>query len=321
MPHDVRDNIVDFIRYWSSRVEVPAKTLLGWSGISTSKYHDWKRRYGRVNEHNSWIPRDFWLEDWEKEAIIAFSKDNPLEGYRRLCFMMLDADVVAVSPSSVYRVLKRAGLLRRWNRKRSARGEGFKQPGAPHKHWHVDVCYINVCGTFYYLCTVLDGYSRYVIHWEIRESMKEADVELVIQRAKEKCPAARPRIISDNGPQFIAKDFKEFIRISGMSHVRTSRGYPQSNGKLERWHASLKQECIRPKSPLSLEDARGTVADFVFNYNNVRLHSALGYVAPANKLLGRDKQIFAERDQKLVAAREQRRINRQAAAEENALAG
>jgi hypothetical protein len=83
----------------------------------------------------------------------------------------------------------------------------------------------------------------------------------------------------------------------------------------------LKQECIRPKSPLSLEDARGTVADFVFNYNNVRLHSALGYVAPANKLLGRDKQIFAERDQKLVAAREQRRINRQAAAEENALAG
>ena len=321
MPHDVRDNIVDFIRYWSAKAEMPAKTMIGLAGIRSSKFYDWKRRYGRVNEHNSWIPRDFWLEGWEKEAIIGFYKDHPLEGYRRLCFMMLDADVVAVSPSSVYRVLKRAGLLRRWNCKVSVKGEGFKQPGAPHRHWHVDICYINICGTFYYLCTVLDGYSRYVVHWEIRESMKEADVELVIQRAKEKCPLARPRIISDNGPQFIAKDFKEFIRISGMSHVRISRGYPQSNGKLERWHASLKQECIRPKSPLSLEDARSTVADFVFNYNNTRLHSALGYVAPANKLLGRDKQIFAERDQKLAEAREQRRISRQAAGEEKALAG
>jgi len=167
----------------------------------------------------------------------------------------------------------------------------------------------------------LDGYSRFVVHWEIRESMKEADVELVIQRAKEKWPLARPRIITDNGPQFIAKDFKEFIRISGMSHVRISRGYPQSNGKLERWHASLKQECIRPKSPLSLDDARSTVDDFVFSYNNIRLHSALGYVAPANKLVGRDKQIFAERDRKLATAREQRRISRQAVGEEKALAG
>ncbi len=321
MPHDVRDNIVDFIRYWSSRVEVPAKRLIGWSGISSSKFYDWKRRYGRINEHNNWIPRDFWLEDWEKEGIIGFYKDHPLEGYRRQCFMMLDVDVVAVSPSSVYRVLKRAGLLRKWNCKVSVKGEGFEQPDAPHEHWHVDICYINICGTLYYLCTVLDGYSRYVVHWEIRESMKEADVELVIQRAKEKCPLARPRVISDNGPQFIAKDFKEFIRISGMSHVRISRGYPQSNGKLERWHASLKQECIRPKSPLSLEDARSTVADFVFNYNNIRLHSALGYVAPVNKLLGRDKQIFAERDRKLATAREKRRISRQAAGEEKALAG
>jgi len=312
---------VDFIRYWSAKAEMPAKTMIGLAGIRSSKFYDWKRRYGRINEHNSWIPRDFWLEGWEKEAIIGFYKDHPLEGYRRLGFMMLDADVVAVSPSSVYRVLKRAGLLRRWNRKVSAKGEGFKQPGAAHRHWHVDVCYINICGTFYYLCTVLDGYSRFVVHWEIRESMKEADVELVIQRAKEKWPLARPRIITDNGPQFIAKDFKEFIRISGMSHVRISRGYPQSNGKLERWHASLKQECIRPKSPLSLEDARSTVADFVFSYNNIRLHSALGYVAPANKLLGRDKQIFAERDRKLATAREQRRICRQTAGEEKALAG
>ena len=86
--------------------------------------------------------------------------------------------------------------------------------------------------------------------------MTEADIEIILERARELHPETRPRIISGNGPQFIAKDFKEFIRVSGMTHVRTSLYYPQSNGKIERWHKSLKGECIRPGTPLSLEDAR-----------------------------------------------------------------
>lgn len=114
------------------------------------------------------------------------------------------------------------------------------------QHWHIDVSYINLCGTFYYLCSILDGFSRSLVHWDLRESMREADVEVILERAKEKYPEAKPRIISDNGPQFIARDFKEFIRISGMTHVRTSPNHPQSNGKLERWHKSLKSECVRP---------------------------------------------------------------------------
>jgi transposase InsO family protein len=81
--------------------------------------------------------------------------------------------------------------------------------------------------------------------------MTEAEIEVILQRGREKYPEAKPRIISDNGPQFIARDFKEFIRIAGMTHVRTSPGYPQSNGKLERWHKSLKSECIRPGTPLT----------------------------------------------------------------------
>ena len=141
--------------------------------------------------------------------------------------------------------------------------------------------------------------------------MLESDVEIIIERAKEKYPEARPRIISDNGPQFIAKDFKEFIRLSGMTHVKTSPYYPQSNGKLERYHKTLKGECIRPKTPLSLDDARRLVAEYVMHYNTARLHSTIGYVTPADKLNGRDKDIFKERDQKLEAAREQRRIKRQ----------
>ena len=108
--------------------------------------------------------------------------------------------------------------------------------------------------------TVIDGYSRYVVHWEIREQMKEIDIEAILQRAKEKFPLARPRIVTDKGPQFVNKDFKQFVRISGMTHVRTSPYYPQSNGKIERYHRTIKHDCIRAKTPLSLEDARRVVA-------------------------------------------------------------
>ncbi len=284
--------------------------LLNWLGLAPSKYYNWQQRYGKVNEHNALIPRDFWLEDWERQAIIKFYQKNPLEGYRRLTFMMLDQDVVAISPSSVYRVLSSAGLLKRWNNKPSKKGTGFIQPLKPHEHWHIDISYINICGTFYYLCSLLDGCSRTIIHWELREKMTEKDVEIILQRGREKFPQATPRIISDNGPQFIAKDFKEFIRIAGMTHVRTSPYYPQSNGKLERWHKTIKTECIRPKVPLSLEEARAQITTYIAHYNDTRLHSSLGYIAPKDKLEGREKQIFKERDNKLEAAREARKQKR-----------
>lgn len=298
------------MRYHVELTGISALCLIVWIGISRSKFYDWRRRYGKVNEHNGWIPRDFWVEDWEKRAILGFFYAHPTEGYRRLTFMMLDQDIVAVSPSTTYRVLKGAGVLRKWNGRPTSKGTGFVQPLAPHEHWHVDIAYINICGTFYYQCSLLDGCSRFIVHWEIRESMTEAHVETIIQRAKEKYPLEKPRIISDNGPQFIAKDFKEFIRISGMTHVRTSPYYPQSNGKIERWHQSLKRECIRPKTPLSLDEAREIVDQFVYHYNHVRLHSAIGYIAPKVKLDGRDQHIFAERDRKLHEAREMRKQRR-----------
>jgi Integrase core domain len=106
------------------------------------------------------------------------------------------------------------------------------------------------------------------------------------ERAKERYSGVKPRIISDNGPQFIATDFQEFIRISGMTHVRTSPYYLQSNGKIERWHQSLKGECIRPGTPLSLADVRRLVDGYVEHYNNVRLNSAIGYITPKDMLAG-----------------------------------
>ena len=155
------------MKYWTDRTELPASQLLRWLGLGNSKFHDWKDRYGKANEHNATVPRDCWLEYWEKRDIVDYHDRNPLEGYRRLTFMMLDEDVVAVSPQACIACSK-AGLLDR-RRFSSKKGTGFVQPFLAHEHWHVDVSYINISGTFYYLSSVLDGCSRYIVHWEIRE--------------------------------------------------------------------------------------------------------------------------------------------------------
>jgi transposase InsO family protein len=262
------------------------------------------------------VPRDHWVTPAERARILEFHTQNPLEGYRRLTFMMLDHDVVAVSPSTTWRILSGAGLLDRWNRKPTKKGTGFVQPLRPHEHWHIDIAYLNLGGTFYYLCSVLDGASRAIVHHEIRETMKEAEVELILQRAREKHPGVTPRVISDNGPQFVARDFKEFIRIAGMTHVRTSPYYPQSNGKLERWHKTVKGDALRLHPPADVEEARRRVAAFVEHYNGVRLHSAIGYVTPNDVLAGRAAAIWLQRDGKLEAARAARAQTRAAAREE-----
>ena len=278
-----------------------------WLKISESKFYNWTLRYGKINSHNGKIPRDFWLNESEREAILQFHAENPLEGYRRLAFMMVDRNIVCASPSSVYRVLKEAGVLDNRNLKPSKKGTGFEQPLIANEHWHTDISNINIAGTFYYLASVLDGYSRKILSWEIRESMKECELEIIILRAREAYPDTNPRIISDRGPQFVARDFKDFIRLSGMTHVMTSPYYPQSNGKIERWHRSIKEKCIRPKNADTVEEARLTVAKWISHYNNERLHSAIGYVSPNDMMNGRAKDIHKIRDELFENARELRR--------------
>lgn len=167
---------------------------------------------------------------------------------------------------------------------------------ATHLYSHIDISCINISGSS----------TTYVACWtatagEIREQMTEADAEMILLRAKEKFPQARPWIISDNGPQFVAHDFNEFVRFNGVTHMHTSLYYPQSNSKKARWYGTLKQECIRPKTPLDLADAR-RMAAYVLYYNEHRLHSAIGYVVLKGKLEGREQRIFAERKEKLQEA-------------------
>ncbi len=291
------------MRTWSNKTGLSIKTLMGFAGMHACRFYEWRERYGMPNQHNSDTPHDNWLSSAEKTRILDFHRNRPLNGYKRLCFMMIDESVVICSPRTVYNVLKEAKVIGSKENKPSLKGTGFVQPTRPHEHWHIDVSYLNIKGTFYYLCSVLDGYSRYIVHWEIRESMTERDVEQIVQRSLEKFPGEKPRIISDRGPQFISRDFKNYVRLMGMDHVMTSPYYPQSNGKIERWHRELKSTTIRPKAPSSVDEARVSVKEFVDDYNDVRLHAGLGYIRPRDKLLGREEQIFADRKRKMVQAK------------------
>lgn len=283
--------------------EIPVNKMLHWIGLASSNYHAWKERYGLENNHNGSIPKRHWLLDWERTAIIEYSKGHIGEGYRRLTYMMLDENIVAVSPSSVYRVLKRAGLLNKWNKvKKSSKGNGFKQPLKPHEHWHIDIKYVNYHGCFLFLISVIDGYSRFIVHHELRTHMEEFDVQITLQKALENYPGVSPRLISDNGPQFISKDFSEYLRFAGLQHIKTSVAYPQANGKIERFHRSIHEECLQKTSLIDLDDARNQIFKYIEYYNKKRLHSSLYYLTPEDFLEGRVESRLAERERKLEDA-------------------
>ena len=301
---DIRDDLVSWVRYWSECLEMNRGSMIKRVGISPSKFYSWCDHYGEVRlkerPFNGW----WGISAEEERAIVEYRRSHEFEGYRRLCYQMLDEDVVAVSPATVYRVLKKYDLLNRWiPRKDKGKGRGFAQPSKPHQHWHVDISYVKVQCTFYFLISVLDGFSRYIVHSELRIHMQEFDVELVIQRALEKYPDARPRIISDNGSQFISRDFKEFLGHKELTHVRTSVRYPQSNGKIESFHKTIKRECIHKKSLLGVDDARKIIDKYVEEYNCRRLHSSIYYLPPGDVLEGRMAARLKGREEKLRRAK------------------
>lgn len=298
---------MEFIDHWQGRTGLPQQFFCGRLGLRPSRLGDWRRRFGQANAHNGRIPRDFWLAAAEKQAIVDFYRAHPEDGYRRCTYMMIDRDIACASPATVYRTLVEAGVMRSRHARPSRRGSGFEQPLRAHEHYHMDISYVKVGERFYFLICVLDGYSRSIVHWELRETMTEIDVGIVQQGALERFPEARPRFITDNGKQFTGREFRAFIAAHDLTHVTTSAYYPQSNGKLERFHGSLKGEHLHRKHLTGPDHARQVIAHYVDYYNHERLHSALGYVTPADMLANRQATIHAERDRKLAAARNARK--------------
>lgn len=303
VPLAIRDDVVSFVRRMHQECGASICQLCSYIEITPQRFADWQKRVGTENRHNCRIPRKNQVLPEERRQIVSFYQEHREDGYRRCAYMMMDQNLVAVSPSTFYNVLREADALRKFpGYANPNRGKGFHQPLKAHDHWHIDFTYIHVGDTLCFLVTVIDGWSRCILASYLSEKIDSASAQIAIEMAHEKYPEARPRIISDNGKQFTGKEFVTLLGIHGFTYARTSPYYPQSNGKIERWHKSLKLECVRCKAMATFEHAAEIIAAYVAHYNFVRLHSAIGFIAPMSMLNGERNKIFEERKRKLEEA-------------------
>jgi transposase InsO family protein len=307
----VKAELLALITRTRQRTGWTVRRILQHLGVSKARYRDWSKR-AAANALADRAPhpclRDGILPE-EKAAVRAYALAHPKDGYRRLTWQMIDADVAYLSESSVYRILSEADLLYRWKRPTQT-GAAPRKPTRPHERWHTDLMYLRIADSWYFLVTVLDAYSRYVVHWELLTTMRAADVRLVIQQALE-ITGAHPAVVSDNGAQFTAAEFKDLVRRFALEHIRIRTYHPESNGLVERFHRSTR-EALAEASVANLSAARAIIAQWVEHYNEGRLHAGLGYLTPAEFYRGNPAGRLEERRVKLERGRqERRRINQQ----------
>jgi transposase InsO family protein len=285
----VSQDVVQTVQFLKEKARFPLRHAVRLIGLSGRTYFRWARTKGKVARPAGTLPRGHCLLSEEGAAILAFKRRRPQIGYQRRTWMMVNAGGVAVSPASVHRVLQEAGLLTVWTREAGKEDrQGFVQPTCPHGQWHTDIAYLNIRGTHYFFRSVLDGYSRLIVHHEIRLAMETRDVEIVMEEALGTLPKdhRRPRPITGNGSQYLSGEFKSYLREREIGHAPTRVRHPQSNGKVERFHKTLKSGCLRQTALPQLEEDRSLISRYVEEYNTWRLDASLKNLTSSDDLKG-----------------------------------
>jgi transposase InsO family protein len=291
------------IQYFKAKTGLSLKTLLKFAFISQRTWREWQERKGVETKHNNNTPKTNYLTPEEVSAIVAYCISNPLQGYRMQCWEMVDQNVAFVSCSSVYNVIKRYNLGKKWAETKEMSKRGFDQPKAVHEQWHIDISYIKIHGLFYYFLGILDGFSRRMLNFRLCLTLEGINAEILVAETKELYPQAKDvRLISDNGSQFISKDFTELLEFLEMEHTLTSANHPQSNGKLERFYRTIKTEHVRRSAYINYQDACIRMVEWIAYYNSQRLHSAIFYLTPNDVFYDRASRRLAERKEKLHTA-------------------
>lgn len=311
-----------------ARLELPdyLKTLNQWTGKSTDQLLDLmglakSTYFGWFDEAGNLIPpKDRSHQhckkvlDHEVKAVIEYRQFHRDIGYRKLTWQMIDEDIVYLSESAVYEILKANGMLG-WSSGYGppAEKEYKHKPKYPHHHWHTDLAYVKIDGVFHFLIMMLDGYSRFLLGWDLLTDMSGKTVEDFVHRIREQYPDRRPMLIHDNGSQFVSNDFKKLVANINIQSVRTRRNHPETNGKIERLNGIVKNEALHPQSPQSYQEAWDVLNDYQYQYNYQRLHSGINFLRPADVFFGRREAVLQEREKKIVAARKMRiELNRNA---------
>ncbi len=305
--------------------ELGVKQTLEELGISRSTFYEWYKNY-LENGFDGLKPKvanrkSFWnkIPDTKRNEVVEIALDQTALSPRELAHHITDNHGWFISESSVYRILKERGLITSpaWILMQAA--DEFKDKTTYiHQQWQTDFTYFKIIGWgWYYLSTVLDDYSRYIITWELCKNMETDDAKRSIEEAIMETGVNKddmPRLLTDNGSSYISYEFDNYLMEINMGHVRGAPYHPQTQGKIERYHRTMKN-IVKLENYFFPDDLRAKLADFVDYYNNKRYHEALGNVAPADVYFGRAKQIKMQRQEtKMKTLKERRETNRRKSA-------
>jgi putative transposase len=298
--------------------QLSVKRTLQELGISRSTFYEWYNRYREYGydglKQRSKEQNIFWnkIPDKERQKVVETALDREDLTPRELAYHITDNQGWFISESSVYRILKSRGLITSPAYIVMAAADEFKdKPERVHQQWQIDFTYFKIIGWgWYYLATVLDEYSRYIVHWELCKQMETTDAERVVRTAIEKTGLKkdeRPRLLSDNGSCFISAEFKAFVNDELNSHVRGAPYHPQTQGKIERYHRTMKN-VVKLENYYFPGDLRRQLHLFVEYYNNQRYHESLNNVTPSDVYFNCDKQILEKREATKLKTLKHRRM-------------
>lgn len=310
-----REMIINDLKVQQNRTGFSVRKLLKLYGIPESTYYGWFKpdrsvkteRPKRSNNYGSLLPEEI-------EVVKTYRMVYSEVGYRKFTWMMVDQNVVFIPEITVYRLLKGLHMLSMGVSGDSASAEYKNKPLYVHHHWHTDIAYIKIRSVFYYLIMMLDGFSRFLLNWELMSDMTEISTSLFVQQTRERYPEKEPMLIMDNGTQFVSRDFKAMLSAIDLHPVHTRRNHPQTNGKIERMNGTVKTEAIKKNTPVRYEEACDILNTYQYEYNYQRLHAGIKYLRPADLFFGRGKEVLNERKKKIMIAR-QNRIDKNKASE------
>lgn len=290
------------------RTGLPIEALLERLGLPSATYYRWQTR-ATVNRLTDQVvvPRREALLPTPEEvvAVRRFSLAHPQTGYKRLTWQMVDENAAYLRPYQVYHILKEHNLMCRQGTTSPERLKRPPDPDHPDQVWHIDLMYLYISSRWYYLVDILDGYSRFLVHWSLNLTMLADTVTLTVQEALDRLPQRRfgePKLVHDHGSQFLSTEWRTFIEAAGVTDIKTRVAHPQSNGKVERVHRTHREEGLHEEALSTYYQALDAMTEWGHYYNHERPHSALKYLCPVDYYRGDPNARLVEREQKLAQA-------------------